>query len=50
MMPRFLLGLVLGAAAAGLVYALVPGSLLWLGVGVVVACLVWFGRYVDLIA
>lgn len=49
-LTRFLLGAGLGSIAAGLTLAVVQTPPWWWLVGLVVACLVWFGRQVvDLV-
>lgn len=45
-MNRFLAGLVLGAAASGITYAVTPAPPWWWAIGLTVACLVWFGEFV----
>lgn len=48
-MERFLAGLVLGAAASGITYAITPAPPWWWAVGAAVACLVWFGSFLLIV-
>ena len=45
-MRRFLLGLVFGAAGAGITYAITPTPPWWWAVGLSIAVLIWFGEFV----
>lgn len=45
-MNRFVLGLVFGGAGSAIAYAAGANSYWTVGVGVIVACLVWFGELV----
>lgn len=47
-LPRFLLGLALGAAAAGVTHAIEPAREWWWAVGLIVAALIWFGELLDI--
>ncbi|MFE0766116.1 hypothetical protein [Streptomyces smyrnaeus] len=44
-LARFLLGAGLGAIAGGITYAITQAPPWWWLVGLVVAALVWFGKY-----
>ena len=47
-MSRFLAGLGSGLICSGITYLITRGDTAWaLGIGAVVACLVWFGEYID---
>jgi hypothetical protein len=48
-MERFLVGLVLGAAASGVTYAITSEPPWWWAVGLAVACLVWFGGFLLIV-
>lgn len=45
-MRRFLIGLILGAAAGGITYAITPAPPWWWAVALLVAALVWFGEFI----
>lgn len=45
-MNRFVLGLVFGAAGSAIAYAAGASPYWTVGVGAVVACLIWFGEFV----
>jgi hypothetical protein len=45
-MNRFVLGLVFGAAGSGIAYAAGANTYWTVGVGLVVACLIWFGEFI----
>jgi hypothetical protein len=45
-MNRFVLGLVFGAAGSGIAYGAGANTYWTVGVGTVVACLIWFGELV----
>lgn len=42
-MDRFLIGLVAGLLGSGITYYFTSSSYVVIGVGVTVACLIWFG-------
>jgi hypothetical protein len=45
-MNRFALGLVFGAAGSAIAYGAGASTYWTVGVGVIVACLIWFGEFV----
>lgn len=45
-MYRFVTGLILGAAASGITYAITTQQPWWWAVGLTIAVLVWFGELI----
>lgn len=45
-MKRFMTGLLLGSASAGVAYGAGASTYWTVGVGAIVACLIWFGHLI----